>query len=128
MWESRSDFQGRWETKGNLGLVFLVFHASVISMALSGFILMRSSCAASPRITCAWLLAFPSRLGCRISPRQYAATDPLSTPRAGIQPIRATAARSPTASHTSGRHAFVYLWRSRSLRALRTAGESSDTD
>jgi hypothetical protein len=26
MWELRSDFQGRWETKGNLGLVFLVFH------------------------------------------------------------------------------------------------------
>ena len=24
--ESRSDFQGRWETKGNLVLVFLVFH------------------------------------------------------------------------------------------------------
>ena len=24
LWESRSDFQGRWETKGNL--VFLVFH------------------------------------------------------------------------------------------------------
>jgi hypothetical protein len=33
MWESRSDFQGLWETKGNLGLVFLVFHAPVISMA-----------------------------------------------------------------------------------------------
>jgi hypothetical protein len=26
MWESRSDFQGRWETKGNLVSVFLVFH------------------------------------------------------------------------------------------------------
>src|ERR1700728_2034627 len=26
MWESRSDFRGLWETKGNLGLVFLVFH------------------------------------------------------------------------------------------------------
>jgi hypothetical protein len=26
MWESRSDFQGLLETKGNLGLVFLVFH------------------------------------------------------------------------------------------------------
>ena len=38
MWESRSDFQGLWETKGNLGLVFLVFHAPVISMALPGFI------------------------------------------------------------------------------------------
>ena len=25
MWESRSDFQGRWETEGNLVLVFLVF-------------------------------------------------------------------------------------------------------
>ena len=33
MWESRSDFQGLWEMKGNLGLVFLVFHAPVISMA-----------------------------------------------------------------------------------------------
>ena len=30
MWESRSDFQGLWETKGNLGLVFLVFHAPVL--------------------------------------------------------------------------------------------------
>ncbi len=38
MWESRSDFQGLWETKGNLGSVFLVFHASVISAALSGSI------------------------------------------------------------------------------------------
>src|SRR3981189_2580146 len=35
MWESRSDFQGLWETKGNLGLVFLVFHAPVISMVSS---------------------------------------------------------------------------------------------
>jgi hypothetical protein len=26
MWKSRSDFQGRWETMGNLILVFLVFH------------------------------------------------------------------------------------------------------
>ena len=32
MWESRGDFQGLWETKGNLGLVFLVFHEPVISM------------------------------------------------------------------------------------------------
>ena len=38
MWESRSDFQGLWETKGNLGLVFLVFHAPVISTVLPGFI------------------------------------------------------------------------------------------
>jgi hypothetical protein len=38
MWESRSDFQGLWETKGNLVLVFLVFHAPVISTALPGFI------------------------------------------------------------------------------------------
>lgn len=39
MWESRlCDFQGRWETKGNLGLVFLVFHAPVISTVLPGFI------------------------------------------------------------------------------------------
>lgn len=38
MWESRSDFQGLGETKGNLGLVFLVFHAPVISTALPGFI------------------------------------------------------------------------------------------
>jgi hypothetical protein len=36
--ESRSDFQGLWETKGNLGLVFLVFHAPVISTVLPGFI------------------------------------------------------------------------------------------
>jgi hypothetical protein len=40
MWESRSDFQGLGKTKGNLGLVFLVFHAPVISTALPGF--MRS--------------------------------------------------------------------------------------
>jgi len=33
MWKSRSDFQGLWETTENLGLVFLVFHAPVISMA-----------------------------------------------------------------------------------------------
>jgi hypothetical protein len=38
MWESRSDFQGLWETKGNLGLVFLFFHAPVISTILPGFI------------------------------------------------------------------------------------------
>src|SRR5580693_8303131 len=38
MWKSRSDFQGLWETKGNLGLVFLVFHAPVISTVLLGFI------------------------------------------------------------------------------------------
>jgi hypothetical protein len=38
MWESRSDFQGLGETKGNLGLVFLVFHAPVISTVLPGFI------------------------------------------------------------------------------------------
>jgi hypothetical protein len=39
MWESRlCDFQGLWETKGNLGLVFLVFHAPVISTVLPGFI------------------------------------------------------------------------------------------
>jgi hypothetical protein len=37
MWESRSDFQEPWETKGNLGLVFLVFHAPVISTVLPGF-------------------------------------------------------------------------------------------
>jgi hypothetical protein len=37
MWESRNDFQGLWETKGNLGLVFLVFHAPVISTVLPGF-------------------------------------------------------------------------------------------
>jgi hypothetical protein len=37
-WESRSDFQGLWETQGNLGLVFLVFHAPVISTVLPGFI------------------------------------------------------------------------------------------
>jgi hypothetical protein len=40
MWESRSDFQGPGETKGNLGLVFLVFHEPVISTALPAF--MRS--------------------------------------------------------------------------------------
>jgi hypothetical protein len=38
MWESRSDFQGVGKTKGNLGLVFLVFHAPVISTVLPGFI------------------------------------------------------------------------------------------
>lgn len=38
MWESRSDFQGPGETMENLGLVFLVFHAPVISTALPGFI------------------------------------------------------------------------------------------
>jgi hypothetical protein len=38
MWESRSDFQGLWETQGNLGSVFLVFHAPVISTVLPGFI------------------------------------------------------------------------------------------
>ena len=38
MWKSRSDFQGLWETKGNLGMVFLVFHAPVISTVLPGFI------------------------------------------------------------------------------------------
>ena len=38
MWESRSDFQGLGETEGNLGLVFLVFHAPVISTVLPGFI------------------------------------------------------------------------------------------
>jgi hypothetical protein len=38
MWKSRSDFQGLWETKGNLVLVFLVFHAPVISTVLPGFI------------------------------------------------------------------------------------------
>ena len=38
MWESRSDFQGLWETQGNLGLVFLVFHVPVISTALSSSI------------------------------------------------------------------------------------------
>jgi len=37
MWESRSDFQGLWETEENLGLVFLVFHAPVISTVLPGF-------------------------------------------------------------------------------------------
>jgi hypothetical protein len=38
MWESRSDFQGLWETEGNLGSVFLVFHAPVIPTVLPGFI------------------------------------------------------------------------------------------
>jgi hypothetical protein len=38
MWESRSDIQGLWETQGNLGLVFLVFHVPVISTILPGFI------------------------------------------------------------------------------------------
>src|ERR1700676_1999355 len=128
MWESRSDFLGLWETKGNLGLVFLVFQTPVISTVLPGFIFTRSSCAANGRITCASLRAFPWRPGCRISPRLFAATDQRSPPRVGIRPSRATVARSPTASHTSGRHAFVYPWQSQSVPALRTAGESSDTD
>jgi hypothetical protein len=38
MWESRSDFQGPWERKENLGLVFFVFHAPGISTVLPGFI------------------------------------------------------------------------------------------
>jgi len=39
MWGSRGDFQGLWETKGNLVLVFLVFHEPVIiSTVLPGFV------------------------------------------------------------------------------------------
>jgi len=44
MWESRSDFQGLWETKENLGLVFLVFHAPVISIASWFFYALRLWC------------------------------------------------------------------------------------
>src|SRR5258707_1836985 len=44
MWESRSDFQGLWETTENLGLVFLVFYAPVISMVSSVLYALRLWC------------------------------------------------------------------------------------
>ena len=57
MWESRSDFQGPWETKGNLGLVFLVFHARHFH-GLPGFIYALLLC---------WKRANNLRLASRIS-------------------------------------------------------------
>ena len=74
MWKSRSDFQGLWETKGNLGLVFLVFHAPGISTVLPDFIYALLLCWKRAN-NLRWLLAFPWRRGCRISPRLFA-TDP----------------------------------------------------
>jgi hypothetical protein len=44
MWESRSDFQGLWQTTENLGLVFLVFHAPVISLASAVLYALRLWC------------------------------------------------------------------------------------
>ena len=58
MWESRSDFQGLWETEVNLGLVFLVFHAPGISTVLPGFIYALLLC---------WKRANNLRLASRIS-------------------------------------------------------------
>ena len=44
MWESRSDFQGRGKTQGNLGLVFLVFHGPTFPRRSEDFHARLRSC------------------------------------------------------------------------------------
>ncbi len=116
MWESRSDFQGLGKTMENLPLVFLVFHASVISMALP-VPFMR--CAFRTNLPNSFPLAacIPPPPECPISLEPLSGVDPPSDPHAGTRPIPATAAGSPTAWRTSeytrftlpfGRH--LLLW------------------
>src|SRR5271156_7220635 len=63
MWESRSDFQGRGKRKGNLVLVFLVFHGPGISTALPRFSCAHALLAEAEEELAFSFLHLPGRLG-----------------------------------------------------------------